>query len=255
VSSFANLITDRLRPALAALLTAFDYAADSGLDRWEFAVEMDELLAAGAKLADLRWLIRRGLAEHAKETTIPGDPTRAFRPLAPTSFPDDACLTLTLLGAAKLRPFVQQDRQDAIDSRPENAKFAPSLATGSENLKSGDQQSEAPLAGSLASPSANPVAARRVPSGCDHATPMAQNGERVASPSSDHATPLSRSACGESVARTGDSHSAVSTPNGPAVSREPVERSNGPAVSMSNGSECEGGHQDLEAGSRESNTT
>ena len=108
VSSFADLITDRLRPALAALLTAFDYAADSGLDRWEFAVEMSELLAAGAKLADLRWLIRRGLAEHAKETTVPGDPARTFRPLAPTSFPDDACLTLTLLGAAKLRPFVQQ---------------------------------------------------------------------------------------------------------------------------------------------------
>ena len=154
---------------LAALLTAFDYAADSGLDRWEFAVEMSELLAAGAKLADLRWLIRRSLAEHAKETTVPGDPARTFRPLAPTSFPDDACLTLTLLGAAKLRPFVQQTRQESVTSRPENAKFAPSLATGSEDLESGTQQPDAPLAGSLASRSAN-----RSP---DHATSMAQNGD------------------------------------------------------------------------------
>jgi hypothetical protein len=106
VSSLADLITERLQPALAALLTAFDYAADSGADRWEFAVEMTELLAAGAALADLRWLILRNFAEHAKETTAPGDPRRSFRPLAPTSFPSDACLWLTLVGATTLRPFV-----------------------------------------------------------------------------------------------------------------------------------------------------
>jgi hypothetical protein len=106
VSSLAELITERLQRALAALLTAFDYATDSGADRWEFAVEMTELLTAGAALADLRWLILRGFAEHAKETTIPGDPHRSFRPMAPTSYPSETCLTLTLLGANTLRPFV-----------------------------------------------------------------------------------------------------------------------------------------------------
>jgi hypothetical protein len=106
VSSLADLITERLQPALAALLTAFDYAADSGADRWEFAVEMTELLASGAALADLRWLILRNFAEHSKETTTPGDPDRSFRPLAPTAFPPDACLVLTPAGANTLRPFV-----------------------------------------------------------------------------------------------------------------------------------------------------
>jgi hypothetical protein len=128
----ADLITDRLQPALAALLTAFDYAADSGADRWEFAVEMTELIAIGAKLPDLRWLIRRGLAEHAKETTIPGDPARTFRPLAPTSFPPDACLTLTQLGANTLRPFIKQSSGETAGRRQEEAMLAPPLAAGED---------------------------------------------------------------------------------------------------------------------------
>jgi hypothetical protein len=156
MSSLADLITDRLQPALVALLTAFDYAADSGADRWEFAVEMPELLrepsgtvpfcgASGAKgdcpllrgrfsdqrlalgltVTDLRWLIRRGLAEHAKETTIPGDPARTFRSLAPTSFPPDACLALTPDGASKLRALLSASFVDRSLQRDQFANGEP----------------------------------------------------------------------------------------------------------------------------------
>jgi hypothetical protein len=105
-TNIALLLSDQFRSALAILLTAFDYAADSGADRWQFAVELPDLLARGAALPDLRWLLLRGFAEHAKETTTAGDPARSFRPLAPTSFPPDTCLTLTPTGAATLRPAV-----------------------------------------------------------------------------------------------------------------------------------------------------
>jgi hypothetical protein len=102
-TNIALLLSEQFRSALAILLTAFDYAEDSGVDRWQFAVEIPDLLARGAALPDLRWLLLRGYAEHTKETTTPGDPSRSFRPLAATSFPPDTCLTLTPTGAQNLR--------------------------------------------------------------------------------------------------------------------------------------------------------
>ncbi len=99
-------IPDRFRPALAILLTAYDYAQDSQTDPWQFAVEFPELLSSGATLDDVRWLIHRGFAEHARETTIPGDEKRTFRRLAPTAFPSGVSVVLTSAGAAAIRPLV-----------------------------------------------------------------------------------------------------------------------------------------------------
>ncbi len=82
---------------------AFEYAAFSRVDRWEFAVEMSELHSKGATIADIRWLILCRFAEHAKETTVPGDAKRSFRPLVATSFPPETCLVLTPDGAQTLR--------------------------------------------------------------------------------------------------------------------------------------------------------
>lgn len=112
-SSLSLPLSEPFRAAAAMLLTAFDYATDSGADRWEFAVEMRDLLAAGATIPDLRWLIHRNFADHAKETTTPGDPARSFRPLARTSFPIDACLALTPQGAESLRAAIAATRNDS----------------------------------------------------------------------------------------------------------------------------------------------
>lgn len=95
-----TIIADRFRPALDALVIAFHYAEDSQIDRWQFAISLVELQASGATLADLRWLIFRGFAEHARETTIPGDTERSFRRLVPTAFPTDACFVLSAAGAS-----------------------------------------------------------------------------------------------------------------------------------------------------------
>jgi hypothetical protein len=102
-ADIATFVPEWLKSALAILLSSADYALDNCADRWQFAVEIADLLSNGAMLVDIRWLILRGLAVHAKETTIPGDSLRSFRALPPTSFPPDTCLMLSPDGAAALR--------------------------------------------------------------------------------------------------------------------------------------------------------
>src|SRR5688500_7258876 len=90
---------ENLRPALALLWEGSYCATDTGQSRWEFAVEIDELRSAGLSRNQIRWLIHKGLASHALETTVPpgslqrqfcNSPTAVFRPRT--------CLILTELG-------------------------------------------------------------------------------------------------------------------------------------------------------------
>jgi hypothetical protein len=99
----STIIPERFRPALELLVTAYNYAEDSRADRWQFAIGLTELQTHGATLADIRWLILRGFAEHARETTNPGDSERSFRKLAATAFPPDTYLVLSDSGAATLK--------------------------------------------------------------------------------------------------------------------------------------------------------
>ena len=57
----------RIRPALIVLLEAMRYAEQTGGDRWEFAVELDQLTLLGLNRNDFRWLVRKGLVEHQRE--------------------------------------------------------------------------------------------------------------------------------------------------------------------------------------------
>jgi hypothetical protein len=107
------IIAKSVRPALNVLLSAFDYVADCRVDPWQLAVELPELLAKGASLVDIRWLILRGLAEHAREVTLEGEPERSFRPLAVTSFPTDTCLVLSAEGAQMLRAALRARQEPA----------------------------------------------------------------------------------------------------------------------------------------------
>jgi hypothetical protein len=114
------IVAERFWPALSALVAAFHYAEDSQLDRWQFAISLGELQESGATLADFRWLILRGLAEHALETTIPGEAERSFRKLAPTAFPMGTCLVLSSLGASSLTKLLGslKDATDPIEGLP-----------------------------------------------------------------------------------------------------------------------------------------
>jgi len=129
-----SLIAERFRSALEALLVAFNYAEDSQTDRWQFAVDLNGLQAIGATLNDLRWLLLRGLAEHARETTIPGDSERSFRKLPSTAFPRETHFVLSIAGAQALRQMLvgTANKEADVARIPAKAKVASQLLAQEE---------------------------------------------------------------------------------------------------------------------------
>ena len=69
----ATNFASKVQPALAQLATAYMYSRATGVDPWQFAVEMDRLMAAGMTTSQLRWLVLMGYVEHAREVTGPHD--------------------------------------------------------------------------------------------------------------------------------------------------------------------------------------
>ncbi len=102
MASWVGIVPDQLRPALETLLRASTYADECRADRWQFAIDLPELLSRGATLTDIRWLIHRGFVLHGKETTVPGDAQRSFRPLPATAIPADAHVVLSPAGAKEI---------------------------------------------------------------------------------------------------------------------------------------------------------
>ncbi len=90
-----------LRPVvgLAQLAEAFACAADGQCDKWEFAIRMENLPALGIGESELRWLVSKGYAEHACETTTTRNTTRKFRPGRNLAFTAKTCFVLTDAGA------------------------------------------------------------------------------------------------------------------------------------------------------------
>jgi hypothetical protein len=85
-------------PGIEMLFRARVFSCDAGRSPWDFAVEVDALLSAGMTLADLRWLVAKGFAEHADEMTRPSHKRRHFRAIRPLIFNRRTCLVLTNLG-------------------------------------------------------------------------------------------------------------------------------------------------------------
>jgi hypothetical protein len=108
-----------LQRAFQLLLAAYHYAHDAKVDAWQLAVELDELRQFGLALLDLRWLVAKGFAEHRRELTVPGDPDRSFRPLAPTEFPGATAVALTKHGATALSQLLLDDGTPGPQPPPE----------------------------------------------------------------------------------------------------------------------------------------
>jgi hypothetical protein len=106
--SFDDLPSDlpvplRIRPALAPLLEAVDYAQQTQCSYWEFAVEAECLFALGLTRNDFRWLVKNHLVEHQREVTLESDDGRAFRPTGDLMFPEGTCFVLTNKGIGLFR--------------------------------------------------------------------------------------------------------------------------------------------------------
>src|SRR5690606_4988187 len=75
-----------MRVGLELLLQGHVYASELRRSIWDLAVEISSLREAGLTNNDLRWLICKGLVEHAREITTPGHEGREFRPTAHLTF-------------------------------------------------------------------------------------------------------------------------------------------------------------------------
>jgi hypothetical protein len=86
---------------MAELAEASQYAADSGRDVWDFAMEIRALRAVGLTDNDFRWLICKEYVRHARETTPPGGSRRSFEPADELRFSERSCFVLTEAGLGR----------------------------------------------------------------------------------------------------------------------------------------------------------
>jgi hypothetical protein len=96
-------ISPRGQAALRLLLEAYEYASELSQDVWDFAVEIDSLRQAGVTVSGFRWLVCKGLVEHAREITAPGDPHRTFHPEGRLKFARRSCFVMTAEGVGFAR--------------------------------------------------------------------------------------------------------------------------------------------------------
>jgi hypothetical protein len=89
-----------IQTGLAILAEARDCAQEVQRDVWDFAVEVHSLRDAGLSYSSLRWLLCKGYAEHAIESTRLHAPRRTFRRAGSLVFGERSCLVLTAAGAA-----------------------------------------------------------------------------------------------------------------------------------------------------------
>jgi hypothetical protein len=90
----------KFQPALVLLLEAAQFAAQTRSNRFEFAVELDELQSAGMTKNDVRLLVRTGLVDHAREATLPEHSGRRFLITSNSCFSAESCFVLTSAGLA-----------------------------------------------------------------------------------------------------------------------------------------------------------
>jgi hypothetical protein len=96
-------IPEKIRTALVLLIESHQYAEQTSGDKWEFAVEIEELVKLGLRKNDLRWLVRRGYVEHAREITANGEASRTFHPTGDLKFSKNTCFVLSANGAIATR--------------------------------------------------------------------------------------------------------------------------------------------------------
>ncbi len=95
-----DLLPARISKATDLLLEAYRYARSLEQDLWNFSVEIKILRDLGLTQNDFRWLVCRGLVEHAREVTRVGDDDREFQPTGKLLFSKRTCFVLTEAGVA-----------------------------------------------------------------------------------------------------------------------------------------------------------
>lgn len=116
-----------LSEGLRLLWQAHQYAQNVGHDPWDFAVEIDELRQSGMSKGDLRWLVCRGYAAHAREVPSKNKSPREFRPSDSLRFHKTSCFRLTPEGLQFAQEFSMQSHSTATDRNVTPPSEEPAL--------------------------------------------------------------------------------------------------------------------------------
>jgi hypothetical protein len=116
----------RIKQALEVLLESFEYAQDLGCSLWNFAVELSTMRRIKLSNSDLRWMIAKGLIDHAIEVTPVKDSERSFRRPARAVFCKKICFVLTPEGTNIAKAL----RGDAL---PTSSAGWPAAATSDDD--------------------------------------------------------------------------------------------------------------------------
>ena len=84
--------------AIRKLSRAYEYSVDCDRSRWDFAVEISDLDALGVSHDELRWMIGKGLVEHAQETGSGNGIGRSFDSPGGFTFSGRSCFVATNTG-------------------------------------------------------------------------------------------------------------------------------------------------------------
>jgi len=113
-----------LAVALEILWRAHRYAADTSVDAWDFAVEIEEFRRAQITSSELRWLLARGYVRHAAETAA-SDGRRQFRQVAAASLSEASCFVISEEGLALVEAWsLPSTKFDAPPSRTLPMRFS-----------------------------------------------------------------------------------------------------------------------------------
>jgi hypothetical protein len=121
VSARLDTIPAEVFEALLILRRAREIARELQTDPWEFAVGIAELLAVGLSGTVVRWLVARGLIEHALERLAPGRASRTFRRMRNLALSPRTCLVLTAEGQRLLESWEARQREMAARADPNGA--------------------------------------------------------------------------------------------------------------------------------------
>lgn len=125
----ATTPAERALEGLRHLLQSHHYAEDVGADRWEFALDLAELKAIGLTSSDLRWLVLKGYAQHARETTLPGDAQRSFRPSKSFTLSKHTCFVITDAGIEAAQQWVAAGDVSRRQAAPAVSKSSEAART------------------------------------------------------------------------------------------------------------------------------
>lgn len=84
--------------AIRKLARAYQYSIDCDRSKWDFAVEISGMDTLGVSHDELRWMVGKGLVEHAQEITEGNGICRSFESPGGFTFSPNSCFVVTPAG-------------------------------------------------------------------------------------------------------------------------------------------------------------